>query len=351
MRTKKKRVNSDIRCVEDLDASGYETYCTRIQDNSELIPATGCRIWSKPYKMQIGPMMHFCGSSRLVHNVVLELSRLQTMPTGMIARHKCRTKFCVEETHLELGSHKQNCNDKIRDGTLLVGEKHPNAKITADKARAVASYPKGTPTQKIVDETGVLFTSVKNIRCGNVWSHVTGVRKRSQSTRVVHDSLPESYFAKATSRLYTKCKVWIDNQGEEHWLWSGKLLESGHAHFNAFTFNGQTMAPHRAAALIHHQRSSAPWQLQARHAQYCPANFCNPKHLQLGTALQNAADKVRDGTTPLGERNGRCTITKDVALQIKQSKGCGTQVQRAQQFGVTKHIVINIDRGQAWKHV
>ena len=44
--------------------------------------------------------------------------------------HKCDNPGCIEETHLFLGTHEINMQDKINKGRNIKGSDHPNAMLT-----------------------------------------------------------------------------------------------------------------------------------------------------------------------------------------------------------------------------
>ena len=76
----------------------------------------------------------------------------------------------------------------------------------------------------------------------------------------------------------------------------------------------------------------------------CKEKLCvAPDHLEIGTHKQNMEDKIRDGTHLFGENHPDATITKEIAIQIRESKGQGTQKERAERFGVSRNIVAHID--------
>ncbi len=52
---------------------------------------------------------------------------------GLVVRHKCLNKHCVNPDHLEVGTRSQNQLDRRRDGTDARGEKHWGSKLTNDK--------------------------------------------------------------------------------------------------------------------------------------------------------------------------------------------------------------------------
>ena len=84
----------------------------------------------------------------------------------------------------------------------------------------------------------------------------------------------------------------------------------------------------------------------------------NPNHLTTGTSEDNAKDRIKHGTSLKGEKNHMATITKELALEIYQSRDMIgengkklTKQQRANMFKVSKKIVQNIDWGMTWNHV
>ncbi len=93
-------------------------------------------------------------------------------------------------------------------------------------------------------------------------------------------------------------------------------------------------------------------KLQVCHGKGCPCSCIEPTHLTLDTARENNhSHKIRDGTLMTGEKNHRNTITEELAILIKHSKGDGNQKDRALRFGVAKSLVKHIDFGDGWAHI
>ena len=89
-----------------------------------------------------------------------------TIDDGLVVRHKCKGK-CVNPDHLELGTHQDNVNDKIRDGTVAKGEKNGLAKLTrqyVDEIRA------STASQsELARFYGVSQPAINQIKTGRTW--------------------------------------------------------------------------------------------------------------------------------------------------------------------------------------
>ena len=88
------------------------------------------------------------------------------------------------------------------------------------------------------------------------------------------------------------------------------------------------------------------------HGKDCSINCIEPTHLELKTSIENNYDdKIRDGTLKRGENHSNSTITDKLAIQIKNSKGQGTQKERADKFNVSENIIGSIDEGRTWNHL
>lgn len=114
---------------------------------------------------------------------------------------------------------------------------------------------------------------------------------------------------------------------------------------------------HRVAYALHHNidvdkipRERNGNTLHVCHGKGCKRTCIEGTHLELKTVGENQFDdKVRDGCTIEGEKNGSNKITEELALEIKHSKGDGrTRIERAADYGVTVGIVQSIDHCDAW---
>ncbi len=78
---------------------------------------------------------------------------------------------------------------------------------------------------------------------------------------------------------------------------------------------------------------------------------CNPKHLKLGTHLDNMQYMVACNRShkPIGEKNGRATVTEDLVRAIRKSNK--TQAAIAAEFGITRGAVCHIRSRYTWAHV
>jgi len=58
-------------------------------------------------------------------------------PGNLCVCHKCDNPACCRPSHLFLGSHKDNMQDKVKKGLSLSGSKHPRAKLTEAQVKQI----------------------------------------------------------------------------------------------------------------------------------------------------------------------------------------------------------------------
>lgn len=91
-----------------------------------------------------------------------------------------------------------------------------------------------------------------------------------------------------------------------------------------------------------------PERREAAHS--CGNRACmNYRHLRWATPKENAADKVRHGTDPRGERAGAAKLTVDQVRAIRALHAAGMrQIDIAPRFGVTNAAVNMIVNRRSW---
>lgn len=94
------------------------------------------------------------------------------IPEGIVIRHKCRNKSCVNPDHLERGTPKQNSLDKFRDGTDPRGERNPRAKITPELVLKLRKDHR--PIYVLEQEYKISKSQIHSIKRHNSWAHLGG---------------------------------------------------------------------------------------------------------------------------------------------------------------------------------
>lgn len=138
------------------------------------VTESGCWEWNR-YRMP-------CGYGRIRHEGSMELAHRLSyrafngdIPDGMVVRHKCDNKCCVNPEHLEIGTQKDNVHDAISRGNFSHlehsrGSAHPTSKLTEDNVLEILN---SNDTQRaLATRYGVSFQLISQIKRGIIWQHV-----------------------------------------------------------------------------------------------------------------------------------------------------------------------------------
>lgn len=136
------------------------------------------------------------------------------------------------------------------------------------------------------------------------------------------------------------------------WEWTGALNYGGYGLFN---LRGITDKAHRAAWILY--RGAIPSGLFVCHK--CDNRKCvNPKHLFVGTRLDNIKDMVAKGRAhpQKGENNGRARLSTKTVKEIYEvvhatTANHGTCLELARKHGVAEQTIGAIKHGQNWAHI
>lgn len=94
------------------------------------------------------------------------------IPEGQIVRHKCRNK-CVNPEHLEIGTYKDNANDRSRDGVNYKGIKNPSCKYSEDQIKEIRRrYSQGETQTSIAKLLGIRQGHISDICLRKIWTHI-----------------------------------------------------------------------------------------------------------------------------------------------------------------------------------
>jgi hypothetical protein len=132
----------------------------------------------------------------------------------------------------------------------------------------------------------------------------------------------------------------------ECWLWTAGKGRDGYGHFR---LHGNTKRTHRLMLerTIGRALGEGMCALHSCRNRHC----CRPEHLREGTRVENAADKVRDGTTARirGERNGLSNLTEDHVRAIRADPR--SQRVIAEEYKVSHAAIGYIKRRETWTHI
>lgn len=131
------------------------------------------------------------------------------------------------------------------------------------------------------------------------------------------------------------------------WEWIGYKDPNGCGRLNS---NGRPLLASRIAYLLHY--GSVPERKSVLHR--CDNASCvNPKHLYLGTQIDNVYDMHARGRARkrglLGEAHHQAKLTVQAVKDIRKSKLTGREL--AAKYGVSTTQVYDIRNRRSWKHI
>lgn len=150
-----------------------------------------------------------------------------------------------------------------------------------------------------------------------------------------HDKLTERFNSRLSKMSRDGC-----------WIWDGARTSGG---YGCLLVGDKLMQAHRYA----YWRATGQHPRRKKVCHRCDVKrCCNPKHLFLGTQLDNMRDCVRKGRFAVGERNNKTFLTtSDVRLLRRMYKQGWTQTQLAKRFALSSPGIHHIVTNRTWKHI
>lgn len=146
----------------------------RLARNSERVG--DCIEWTATRAWDGYGVIDVRGKQYKAHRISYEV-HFGPIPAGLIVRHRCDNRPCVNPEHLEIGTHADNTRDAIERGRIAVGEDSGSARLTNDEARDI--YRRGISGESGADlarSFGVGESTVYRILRGQAWSAITGAK-------------------------------------------------------------------------------------------------------------------------------------------------------------------------------
>lgn len=134
------------------------------------------------------------------------------------------------------------------------------------------------------------------------------------------------------------------------WEWTGCKNKKGYGYIGISTNNVTTnFKSHRLAYYLHNKVD--PQDNLVMHKCDNPS-CCNPNHLQLGTAKDNAEDRDTKGRGNDGDRNPMSKLTTDDVVRMRELfKEGKLRSEIAKEYNTSWANAHNICTGKAWKHI
>lgn len=112
------------------------------------------------------------GGTAQAHRVSWELAN-GPIPKGMEVCHTCDNPPCVNPAHLFVGTRRANVADAMRKKRIRSGDRHPNAKLTADDVRTIREWaPAGWAHNDLAEAFGVSRSLISMVLSRRIWAHI-----------------------------------------------------------------------------------------------------------------------------------------------------------------------------------
>ena len=140
---------------------------------------TDCWTWNGCFRKKDGySQMEIVGEDglrllRTAHQASWLIHKGACVEKGLVLRHTCDNKACVNPHHLIPGTQRENVQDMISRGRNAKGEGCPQAKLTAEKVKQIRQRAtEGESYASIARDFEVGRSQIGRICKGERWKHV-----------------------------------------------------------------------------------------------------------------------------------------------------------------------------------
>ena len=131
-----------------------------------------CWEWQSTVSARGYGKFHFRGRQALAHRASYEIHK-GVIPAGLVIRHTCDNKVCVNPAHLITGTPRQNCQDAMERGQVRRGVLNGQAKLTPEKVRLIREQRAAGDLQRTLAERfGVSIAAIQWVLNGRSWKEV-----------------------------------------------------------------------------------------------------------------------------------------------------------------------------------
>jgi len=265
----------------------------------------------------------------------------------LVIRHKCRNRHCVSPNHLEIGTHVENMEDIVRQGTAKRGVEHHMCKINETIAKAIIASRTEPDDPEYLTQTeratkfGVTKKIVAHIDRCTTWKYLPRniMPQRRKSTKFVWTGWTDQLRDDAYNRVVKRAVQSKQTYNGSHCLnWQGTKYHDG---YGTIRFKSRQFRAHLIVCQKKYGRDRKSDEI-TRHL--CNNKLCvNIKHLEFGTLSENACDS-------LNHKHAGRKLNWELVEQIRTKHRNGTMAKTlAVEYGIDQRTVYTIVNGKSWK--
>lgn len=131
----------------------------------------GCWMWTASKNQDGYGKFVFSGRLQKAHRVAWTLY-VGEIPDGMCILHRCDNRYCVNPTHLFMGTKADNARDRDSKGrgACLSGEKHWRSKLTDEQVKTIRERRNsGALTTDLAKDFGMSQQAISDIVLYRNW--------------------------------------------------------------------------------------------------------------------------------------------------------------------------------------
>lgn len=122
------------------------------------VDENGCHICISHYTRNDGYIsVKIKGKNVRVHRLVYE-SNYGAIESGLVVMHKCDNPSCINPSHMELGTHKENMEDKTRKNRT------PKNQVRLNQEQKLELCLSNLTEDELCKKYGVSYRTVRNIK-------------------------------------------------------------------------------------------------------------------------------------------------------------------------------------------
>lgn len=114
----------------------------------------------------------FKSTTYRVHRIICFAANGRPPSEAHEAAHDCGTSLCCNPKHLVWKTHQENISDKERHGTLPLGEKHHQAKLSGPQVAEIRSLRGKVSRRELAVRYGVGRSTIDNVIDQTTWRHL-----------------------------------------------------------------------------------------------------------------------------------------------------------------------------------